>query len=70
MAKPTKASRRKSYFGGNGNAVLAEMKKRYGPKQGEKVFYATIMEAVVHGTAKERAAQPKVPPGMTRAKKK
>lgn len=69
MTQPTKASRRKSYFGGAGNAVLAEMKKRYGPKQGEKVFYATIMENTVHGTAKEKAAQPKVPPGMTRRKK-
>lgn len=31
----------KEYFGGHGEAVKAEMVKRYGAKKGERVFYAT-----------------------------
>lgn len=29
------------YFGGHGKEVMAEMKKKYGEKKGESVFYAT-----------------------------
>lgn len=30
-----------SYFKGKGEKVMADMKKRYGPKKGKSVFYAT-----------------------------
>jgi hypothetical protein len=30
------------YFGGKGEKVMASMKKSYGSKKGERVFYATI----------------------------
>lgn len=29
------------YFGGRGAEVMHQMKRRYGAKQGERVFYAT-----------------------------
>ena len=29
------------YFGGHGREVMREMKKKYGAKKGEQVFYAT-----------------------------
>jgi len=31
----------KSYYGGTGEAVMKKMKKQYGDKKGERVFYAT-----------------------------
>ncbi len=30
-----------AYYRGSGSEVMAEMKKRYGDKGGERVFYAT-----------------------------
>jgi hypothetical protein len=38
------------YFKGKGKSVLTSMKKRYGAKEGERVFYAT---------AKKRGMEPK-----------
>lgn len=29
------------YYGGKGERVMAEMKRRYGSEKGERVFYAT-----------------------------
>lgn len=29
------------YFGGHGEEVMADMKKRYGSKRGKREFYAT-----------------------------
>ena len=29
------------YYGGHGKKVMADMKGRYGPEKGERVFYAT-----------------------------
>ena len=29
------------YFGGKGEKVMKDMKKEYGAKEGERVFYAT-----------------------------
>lgn len=29
------------YYKGSGEKVMREMKKRYGPEKGERVFYAT-----------------------------
>jgi hypothetical protein len=29
------------YFGGHGTSVMSDMKKRYGSKKGESIFYAT-----------------------------
>lgn len=29
------------YFGGHGSKVMSSMKKKYGEKKGEEVFYAT-----------------------------
>jgi len=29
------------YFGGHGSDVMAEMKKKHGKKEGERIFYAT-----------------------------
>lgn len=29
------------YYGGHGEEVMTDMKKRYGKKAGERVFYAT-----------------------------
>ena len=29
------------YYGGSGEKVMKDMKKRYGEKKGESVFYAT-----------------------------
>jgi hypothetical protein len=29
------------YYKGEGNKVMSSMKKRYGDKEGERVFYAT-----------------------------
>jgi hypothetical protein len=29
------------YYGGHGSEVMSKMKKRYGSKKGESVFYAT-----------------------------
>lgn len=29
------------YYGGKGESVMASMKKKYGKKKGERVFYAT-----------------------------
>lgn len=29
------------YFGGHGSEVMKKMKKKYGEKKGERVFYAT-----------------------------
>ena len=29
------------YFHGEGDSVMRDMKKRYGPEKGERVFYAT-----------------------------
>ena len=29
------------YYSGHGEKVMKEMKKEYGPKKGERVFYAT-----------------------------
>jgi len=31
----------KEYFKGEGTKVMSSMKKRYGDKEGERVFYAT-----------------------------
>lgn len=31
----------RKYFGGDGRQVLADMIRRYGPKKGREVFYAT-----------------------------
>lgn len=30
-----------AYYGGHGKQVMKDMKKRYGAKGGERVFYAT-----------------------------
>ena len=30
-----------AYYKGHGEKVMADMEKRYGEKQGERVFYAT-----------------------------
>lgn len=45
-----------------GPQVMASMKSRYGPKAGERVFYATVNK-MRKGTAAQRAAQPAKAPG-------
>ena len=30
------------HFGGKGRSVMMKMKRRYGKKKGERVFYATL----------------------------
>jgi hypothetical protein len=34
---------RNSYYGGHGREVLASMKRSYGAKKAERVFYATAI---------------------------
>lgn len=41
---------------------MASMKKRYGAKKGERVFYATVNK-MRRGSSAQRAAQPGRPPG-------
>jgi len=45
-----------------GPAVMADMKRRYGEKAGERVFYATV-NRMRKGSPAERAAQPAKAPG-------
>lgn len=30
------------YYGGHGEQVMRSMRKKYGPKKGKQVFYATL----------------------------
>lgn len=53
------------YYGGHGRSVMRAMRKRYGKKQGKKMFYATVNK-MRKGTKKQRAAQPKRAPGRRR----
>ena len=47
----------RAYYGGHGTAVMKAMKAKYGPKAGERVFYATANKkkqtprkgAILHG---------------------
>ena len=55
----------KRYYKGHGAKVMRGMKKKYGSKQGERVFYATV-NSMRKGTKKQRAAQPKSAPGSKR----
>jgi hypothetical protein len=48
--------------GSKGEAVMAAMKKRYGAKQGQRVFYATVNKDR-KGTRAQRAIQPAKAPG-------
>lgn len=42
------------YFKGEGEGVMADMKRRYGPKQGERVFYATAAKKGMTPKGKSR----------------
>lgn len=46
----------KKYFGGHGEKVMASMKKEYGEKKGEEVFYATANKQ--KGKVKGRGKNP------------
>lgn len=52
----------KNYYGGKGRSVMSKMKKRYGKKRGQRVFYATA-NTMRKGTKAQRKAQPKRAPG-------
>jgi hypothetical protein len=56
----------KNYYKGHGSAVLRSMRKRYGKKQGTRVFYATVNKWRTKGTKAQKAAQPKRAPGARR----
>lgn len=43
------------YYDGKGQSVMRDMKKRYGPKKGERVFYATHNKRKKGATAKDGA---------------
>jgi hypothetical protein len=47
---------------GKGEAIMAAMKRRYGAKRGERVFYGTVNK-MRKGTSAQRAAQPRKAPG-------
>ena len=42
------------YFHGSGNKVMANMKKEYGSKEGESVFYATANKNKLKGSSKAK----------------
>jgi hypothetical protein len=44
----------KTYFKGSGNKVMANMKKEYGAKEGESVFYATANKTGMTGKKKKK----------------
>jgi hypothetical protein len=50
------------YFKGHGNQVMGDMKKRYGDKAGERVFYATANKTGMKpGEPENKPAKPKRP---------
>lgn len=58
------------YFKGRGRKVMNSMRRRYGSKQGKKIFYATVNKWRTGGSKKQKAAQPKRAPGARRRRKK
>lgn len=57
----------KQYYGGKGRSVMRSMKKKYGSKKGQRIFYATVNK-MRKGTKAQRKAQPKKAPGAKRRK--
>lgn len=49
------------YFKGSGDKVLSSMKKQYGDKKGESVFYATANKTGMKPGTAENVKPPKPP---------
>jgi hypothetical protein len=44
----------KEYYKGHGNEVMSNMKREYGDKEGERVFYATANKRGMNRPGKKR----------------
>jgi hypothetical protein len=55
----------KAYYGGHGRKVMRQMKRKYGAKRGQAIFYATV-NTMRKGSKAQKAAQPKRAPGARR----
>jgi hypothetical protein len=49
------------YYRGSGEKVMRSMKKRYGKKSGERVFYATANKRKLNRPGKRRKAKKRTP---------
>ncbi len=52
--KPIKFKENKMPLTNKGKKILSEMKKEYGKKKGQKVFYASQNKGTIKGTHKKR----------------
>jgi hypothetical protein len=48
------------YYKGEGDSVMADMKKRYGDKAGERVFYATANKRGMNRPGKKKGSRKKM----------
>jgi hypothetical protein len=46
----------REYYGGKGEQVMREMKKRYGAEKGERVFYATANKRGLNPSKRKKTA--------------
>ena len=46
------------YFKGEGESVMRDMQKRYGPEAGKRVFYATAQKRGMNRPGKSRKKAP------------